>query len=216
MKVQLDVISDPICPWCLIGKARLDAAIEAHGSNPFDIRWRPFQLNPTMPPEGMERQEYLNWKFGGAEAAARIYGSIEAMAEESGVEVNFAAITRTPNTVDAHRVIRWAGPMGVQSAVKQELLERYFQRGEDVGDHAILAEAAEAAGMERDVVARLLEGDADRAEVIAEDEQARAMGVNGVPTFILAGQYVLTGAQDTDVWLRVIKEIEAQLDTVEA
>jgi len=213
--IPLDVISDPICPWCLIGKARLDAAIAAHGSNPFDIHWRPFQLNPTMPPGGMERQAYLNWKFGGAEAAARIYGAIEAMAAESGVEVDFSAIKRTPNTIDAHRLIRWARPNGLQSALKQELLERYFQRGEDIGDHAILADAAEAVGMERDVVERLLEGETDRAEVIAEDQEARAMGVGGVPTFILAGRYVLTGAQETDVWLRVMKELEAQVQAAE-
>lgn len=210
--ISLDVISDPICPWCLIGKARLDAAIAAHGSNPFDIYWRPFQLNPTMPPEGMERQEYLNWKFGGAEAASRIYGAIEAMAAESGVEVDFDAIRRTPNTIDAHRLIRWSRSSGVQSALKQELLERYFQRGEDIGDHAVLADAAEAVGMERDVVERLLEGDADRETVEAEDRAAREMGVGGVPTFILAGQYVLTGAQETDVWLRVMKELDAQLN----
>ncbi len=209
--ISLDVISDPICPWCYIGKARLDAAIEAHGSNPFDIYWRPFQLNPTMPSEGMERQEYLNWKFGGAEAAARIYSAIETTAGESGLQVDFDAIKRTPNTIDAHRAIRWSRSSGVQSELKQELLERYFQRGQDIGDHAVLADAAESVGMERDVVARLLEGEADREEVEAEDRAAREMGVNGVPTFILAGQFVLTGAQETDVWLRVMKELEAQL-----
>ena len=138
------------------------------------------------------------------------------MAAESGVEVDFSAITRTPNTIDAHRLIRWARPNGLQSALKQELLERYFQRGQDIGDHAVLANAAEAVGMERDVVERLLAGDTDRAAVEAEDRAAREMGVDGVPTFILAGRYVLPGAQETDVWLRVMKELDAQLAGVSA
>ncbi len=209
--VQLDIISDPICPWCYIGKARLDAAIEAHGSNPFDIHWRPFQLNPAMPKEGMERQEYLNWKFGGAEAAARIYGAIETTAKATGLEVNFDAITRTPNTIDAHRLIRWAGPTGAQSAVKHALFTHYFVDGRDIGDSVVLADIAESVGMEREVIARLLEGESDREAVEAEDKTAREMGVNGVPTFILAREYVLTGAQETETWLRVMQELDVQL-----
>ncbi|MEO0999800.1 MAG: DsbA family oxidoreductase, partial [Pseudomonadota bacterium] len=193
--ITLDIISDPICPWCYIGKANLDAALAKAGENPFDIRWRPFQLNPDMPAEGMGRAEYLDAKFG-PENAKRFYARIEQVAKDAGLDVHFEKIAKTPNTIDAHRLIRWATTTGAQSAVKQDLFERYLERGEDISDHAVLLDVAEAAGMEREVVANLLSSEADRAEVADEDRAAREMGVTGVPTFIIGGKYVLTGAQD--------------------
>jgi predicted DsbA family dithiol-disulfide isomerase len=214
--VTLDIISDPICPWCYIGKARLDQAIAETGLDPFDVSWRIFQLNPAMPPEGMDRQEYLQAKFGGPEGAERVYANVRRTAAETGLNLKFDAIKRTPNTFDAHRLIRWAGTSGNQPAVVQKLFHRYFEKGEDISDHGILLDVAEAAGMERAVVAELLAGDADREILTDEEEAARRMGVGGVPCFVIDGRYVLQGAQDVATWKKVITEIgEAQASSAE-
>jgi len=209
--ITLDIISDPICPWCYIGKARLDQAIAETqaetGTNPFDISWRIFQLNPTMPPEGMDRQEYLETKFGGPEGAERVYSHVRQTAAETGLAIDFDGIKRTPNTFDAHRLIRWAKTTGNQSAVMQQLFHRYFEKGEDISDHAVLLDVAESAGMERPVVARLLAGDADRDTLTEEEQAARKMGVGGVPCFVIGGRYVLQGAQDVETWKKIIGEI---------
>ncbi len=205
--VTLDIISDPICPWCYIGKARLDQAIAETGLDPFDVSWRIFQLNPTMPPEGMDRQEYLAAKFGGKEGAERVYSIVRRTAAESGLDIQFDAIKRTPNTFDAHRLIRWAKATGSQPAVVQHLFHRYFEQGEDISDHEILLDVAEATGMERAVVAELLAGDADRETLAEEEQAARRMGVGGVPCFVIDGRYVLQGAQDVATWKRVIAEL---------
>lgn len=204
---RLDIISDPVCPWCYIGKANLDRALAQTPDNPFEIRWRPYQLNPDMPAEGMDRKSYLDGKFGGPENAQRIYARIEAAARAAGLNVDFGRIGRAPNTLDAHRVIHWAAAEGTQNAVVSELFRRYFTLGEDISDPAVLRAAAERAGMDGAAVARLLAGDADRAEVRAETGEGRALGVTGVPTFILGGEYVLTGAQPVETWLRVIEEL---------
>jgi predicted DsbA family dithiol-disulfide isomerase len=205
--VTLDIISDPICPWCYIGKARLDQAIAETGIDPFDVSWRIFQLNPTMPPGGMDRRQYLEAKFGGPDGAERVYSRVRQTAAETGLELDFGKIKRTPNTFDAHRLIRWAKATGNQAAVVQQLFHRYFENGEDISDHAILLDVADAAGMERPVVARLLAGDADRDALNEEEEAARKMGVNGVPCFVIGGRYVLNGAQDVATWKKVIAEI---------
>ena len=205
--VKLDIISDPICPWCYIGKANLDAAIAETGINPFDIDWRIFQLNPDMPAEGVDRQAYLEAKFGGPDRAREVYGRVEQAAGEAGLEVHFDKIPRTPNTMDAHRLIRWASTTGHQSALVQDLFERYFEQGQDISEPGVLLDAAEKAGMEREIVERLLEGDADREALGEEDKAAREMGVTGVPCFIVGGRYVLQGAQPPEVWVKVINEL---------
>lgn len=208
--VQLDIISDPICPWCYIGNTRLERAIRETGTNPFQITWRPYQLNPDMPTEGVDRKAYLDAKFG-AERAEEFYANIEDTALADGLKVDFSKISRTPNTVDAHRLIRWAFEPGLQTAMVNELFDRFFRCCEDISEHGVLLDAAEAVGLERAPIARLLEGDADRDAVLAEDKQAREMGVTGVPTFIIANKHVVTGAQPHDLWVRVIQDIEAQL-----
>ncbi len=212
--ITLDVISDPICPWCYIGKAKLDRALEAAPDHPFDLHWRPFQLNPDMPPGGMDRREYLEAKFGGREGAVRVYGAIAEAAEEAGLPIDFAAIKRTPNTIDAHRLIRWSRITGNQSAVVAQLFRRYFEAGEDISDHETLADVGASAGMERDLVAKLLASDADLAESREEDAAAREMGVSGVPTFIIGGKYVLQGAQEAGTWANVLEELRAKPDLV--
>jgi predicted DsbA family dithiol-disulfide isomerase len=209
--ITLDIISDPICPWCYIGKARLDQAIAETGIDPFEVSWRIFQLNPAMPAEGMDRRDYLEAKFGGPEGAAGVYSRIRQTASESGLDLDFDAIRRTPNTLDAHRLIRWAKTTGNQSAVVQQLFHRYFEKGEDISDRDTLLDVAESAGMEREVVARLLAGDADRDALIEEEAAARRMGVEGVPCFVIGGRYVVQGAQDVETWKQILAEIDAAL-----
>ncbi|OUS08592.1 polyketide biosynthesis protein [Rhodobacterales bacterium 52_120_T64] len=203
----LDIISDPICPWCYIGKAKLDRALEAAPDHPFEIQWRPFQLNPDMPAEGMDRREYLEWKFGGREGAIRIYGEIAKKAEETGLDIAFEKIKRTPNTLNAHRLIRWAQIEEKQSQVVSQLFRRYFREGQDISDIDVLVDVATAVGMDGDLIRRLLEGDSDLAETIAEDKKAREMGVQGVPCFIIGASYAVQGAQNTDTWAGIIAEI---------
>ena len=203
----LDIISDPICPWCYIGKAKLDRALEAAPDHPFEIQWKPFQLNPDMPAEGMDRREYLEWKFGGREGAIKVYGEIAKTAEATGLDIAFEKIKRTPNTLNAHRLIRWAQVEEKQSAVVSQLFKRYFREGQDISDIDVLVDVATTVGMDGDLVRRLLDGDSDLAETIAEDKKAREMGVQGVPCFIIGASYAVQGAQNTDTWAGIIAEI---------
>ncbi len=203
----IDIISDPICPWCYIGKTRLDRALEANPAHDFIIQWHPFQLNPTMPPQGMERREYLETKFGGQEAALKVYGQIDQTARDMGLELNFAGIKRTPNTLDAHRLIHWAGIEGCQNAVVDRLFKAYFMEGRDISDASVLVRIASAAGMDGDATRRLLESDADCENIRSRDAKSREAGITGVPAFIIDNHYVVNGAQPTEMWDRVIKEI---------
>jgi predicted DsbA family dithiol-disulfide isomerase len=209
VSTRLDIISDPVCPWCYLGAANLMSALATRPEHPFEIRWRPFQLNPDMPPEGMDRKAYVTAKFGGEGQIDAMNARLEAMGAEAGIAFRFERIARSPNTLDAHRLIRWAGAEGVQTRAAMALFRRYFEAGEDISDAGVLEAAAGEAGMDGAVVARLLEGDADRAEVRAEVEEFRAMGVTGVPTFVIGGRHVVSGAQPIDLWTRVTSEIEA-------
>ena len=210
--IRLDIFSDPICPWCYIGKARLQRALEARPNHPFLIHWHPFQLNPDMPADGMDRRAYLEAKFGSKEGAIQAYMPVAQAAEDSGLEINLEAITRTPNTLNAHRLIQWAGLEEKQNAMVDRLFKAYFIEGKDLGDLEVLADLAAEAGMERDVTARLLALDADSDDISARDADARAKGVNSVPTFVISNQHVVPGAQPADLWMRVIDEILEQID----
>lgn len=203
----LDIISDPICPWCYIGKTKLDRALEAAPYHPFEIQWRPFQLNPDMPAGGMDRREYLELKFGGREGAISVYGEIARTAEAAGLDIAFEKIKRTPNTLNAHRLIRWAGVEEKQTRVVSLLFKQYFKEGQDISDQDVLVDVATSVGMDGDLVRRLLEGDADLAETIAEDKKAREMGVQGVPCFIVGASYAISGAQEVETWSNIITEI---------
>jgi predicted DsbA family dithiol-disulfide isomerase len=208
--VKLDIISDPICPWCYIGKTYLDRALLNHPDHPFLIEWHPFQLNPDMPAGGMDRREYLEHKFGGREGAVRVYGQIAKTAEDAGIEIDFAAIQRTPNTIDAHRLIHWAGIEGRQTAVVSKLFDAYFKQGLDISDKDVLADIADSVEMDAAVIRKLLDSDADAADLRARDAHSRQMGVTGVPTFVVAQQHALSGAQPPELWEKVITEIMAQ------
>lgn len=205
--IRLDIFSDPICPWCYIGKANLDRAMEAHPDHPFEIEWHPFQLNPDMPAGGADRRAYLEEKFGGKQNAVAIFARVSDAAKTAGVTINFETMTRVPNTLDAHRLIHWAGLEGRQTGMVSALFRAYFRDGKDIGDKATLAALAGDAGLDAALAARLLATEADRADIAARDAHARQRGVNAVPTFVIANQYVLSGAQPVDLWGKVIDEL---------
>lgn len=209
--IKLDIISDPICPWCYIGKAYLDRALEAAPNHPFSIEWHPFQLNPDMPAEGIDRRAYLEWKFGGKDNAIRVYSQIAEHAEKAGLEIDFEKIKTTPNTMNAHRVIHWAGLEGRQTPVVSAMFRAYFKDGRDLGDADVLVNIAGEAGLDRAMIAHLLSGDADLDDIQARDLHARERGVTGVPCFVIANQHVITGAQPAELWQKVIEELEEQL-----
>ena len=207
--IKLDILSDPICPWCYIGKRNLDRALEARPDHPFEIEWHPFQLNPDMPPEGMDRQAYLDAKFGGRAQATEVYDRIGDAARAVGLDLDLGGIARTPNTIDAHRLIHWAGLEGRQTAVVTRLFKAYFEDLLDIGDRRVLGDIAEGVGLDRAMIERLFEGDGDLEDIRARDAHARARGVTGVPTFLVANQHVVPGAQPTELWLKVMDELLA-------
>ncbi|MDN5788136.1 DsbA family oxidoreductase [Pseudorhodobacter sp.] len=205
--IRLDIFSDPICPWCYIGKTHLDRAMESRAEQPFQVQWHPFQLNPDMPAGGVDRRDYLEQKFGGKDKAVEVYARVTQAAKAAGLEINFEAMQRTPNTLDAHRLIHWAGLEGRQNAVVAALFRAYFRDGKDIGDRVVLAGIAVAAGMDGAMTARLLDSDADRDDLIARDADARTKGLTGVPAFLIAQQYLMSGAQPVAVWQQVIDEL---------
>ena len=216
-KVQLDVVSDVMCPWCYIGKRRLEKALETVGDVEVEIQWRPFQLDATLPPEGKDRREYLETKFGGPERAKQIYSTIEQAGRDEGLDFNFPAIEVSPNTLDAHRVIRWAANEGeaVQGKLVERLFELFFMEGAHIGQHNVLIEAAKHAGMDESVVATLLDTDKDRDAVEKEIAVAQQMGVLGVPCFIINNKYAVMGAQEPDQIASAIRQA-AEIVNVQA
>ncbi|MDF3419155.1 DsbA family oxidoreductase [Sulfitobacter sp. KE29] len=210
--VKLDIMSDPICPWCYIGKAHLDRALQDHPDHPFAIEWHPFQLNPEMPREGMDRRSYLERKFGGKEGAVRAYAPVVEHAEKAGLKINFEAMQRTPNTLDAHRLIHWAGIEGRQTAAVSALFKAYFVDARDIGDAEVLADIADSIEMDAAVVTRLLKSDVDAQDIRDRDAHSRKMGVNSVPTFIVANTHAVPGAQPPELWAQVIADLTNQQD----
>jgi predicted DsbA family dithiol-disulfide isomerase len=208
--LTIDVISDVMCPWCYIGKVRLDKALaRLDGSVEVDIRWRPYQLDATLPKEGRDRQDYLSAKFGGPEGARRAYQAVREAGAAEGIAFDFDAMTVSPNTLDAHRLIRWAASAGAdtQARAVDILFRRFFTEGAHIGDDAVLLEVAEEAGMDRAIVEALLKSPADRAEVEDEIGRAQHMGVTGVPCFILAGKYAVMGAQPAETLADAISQV---------
>ena len=204
---KLDIMSDPICPWCYIGKAHLDRALESEPDHPFAIEWHPFQLNPDMPAEGMDRRAYLEGKFGGKEGAVRAYAPVVEHAEKAGLKINFEAMQRTPNTLNAHRLIHWAGIEGRQTAAVSALFKAYFVDARDIGDAEVLADIADGIEMDASVVTRLLATDEDMEGIRKRDAHSREMGINSVPTFIVGGRHAVPGAQPPELWKQVLAEL---------
>ncbi|WP_372991557.1 DsbA family oxidoreductase [Sulfitobacter sp.] len=208
--VKLDIMSDPICPWCYIGKAHLDRALSAEPDHPFIIEWHPFQLNPDMPEGGMDRRAYLEGKFGGKEAAVKAYAPVVEHAKNAGLTINFEDMKRTPNTLNAHRLIHWAGIEGRQTAAVSALFKSYFVEARDIGDLEVLSDIADGIGLDAALISRLLASDADVQSIRDRDAHSRSMGINSVPTFIVAGQHAVPGAQPPELWTHVLAELRAK------
>lgn len=210
--IRLDIFSDPVCPWCYVGKANLDRALAEHPDHPFVIQWHPFQLNPDMPPEGVTKRAYLEAKFDGKARVDAIHERLREVARGAGVDMDPDKPQRMPNTLNAHRLIHWAGIEGVQQAVVNALMRAYWTEGRDIGDLETLADIAGENGMDRAATLRLLHSDADADDIAARDQDARHKGVNAVPTFLIAQQYVVSGAQPPETWGKVIAELAGQAE----
>ena len=202
--VQIDIYSDPVCPWCFIGKRRLERTLAARDDVSATITWRPFQLNPDMPPDGMDQSSYLISKFGGLERATKFHHAIAETGQGERIAFNFDRIRHTPNTLDAHRLIRFAGSHGMQCEVVEGLFTAYFMDGEDIGDHGALVRIAHRVGLDGHAVAAYLASSDDQPEVAAEDLRARRMGIDAVPCFIVNGQYAISGAQEPEAFFPLL------------
>lgn len=213
--LTVDVISDVVCPWCYIGKRRLETALarlrEAEPDLPIEVRWHPFELNPDLPPAGADRRDYLDAKFGGPERAQQIYARVRAAGETVGIPFAFDAIERQPNTLDAHRLIAWAQARreGDADDLVERLFRAYFLEGRYVGDRDELEHIAAAAGFDPDDARAFLASDALRGEVAGAEDHARRMGVSGVPFFIFAGRVAVSGAHEADTLLDAIAQARA-------
>ena len=197
---RIDVISDAICPWCYIGKRHLESALallDKQGLH-FTVAWHPFQLNPDMPREGVDRAQYRLAKFGSAERSRQLDERITETAASVGLEFHLDKLSRTPNTLDAHRLIRLAGQHGVQDGVVEALFEGYFCDGADIGNAEVLTRLGVEGGLESEDIAAMLASDAGLKEVTAADRMARNAGIQGVPSFALQGHVLFSGAVPAD------------------
>jgi len=203
--LTIDIVSDVVCPWCYLGEKRLEQAL-AEEAGPIVVRWRPYQLDPTIPEGGLDRAEYMAKKFGKSGRLQSVHDNLTRLGAEVGLPFAFDKITRSPNTLDAHRLIRWATSAGVQSRVVDRLFEAYFVEGRDIGDRVVLTEIAAECGLDADLVERLLAEGADSEVVRQEVEQAQAMGISGVPFFIFAGRLGVPGAQEPSALRQAMAE----------
>jgi len=218
--MRLDIFSDTVCPWCFIGKRRLERALAERPMPGLEVRWRAFQLNPDMPAEGMDRQDYLTRKFGGAENAKQVYDAVRQAGEQEGIEFAFDRIERTPNSLKSHRLLRFAaeqdGGYGDQDPLAERLFRLYFLEGGDISDTEVLVQAAADAGLDPDAARAYLDSGEAVEETRAEDMQARRAGIQGVPTFIFNGQYALSGAQEPKVLFQLFDVAREQQDSTAA
>ncbi len=205
------MVSDVVCPWCFIGQKRLEKAVELVPEIAVDIHWRPYQLDSTIPPQGKDRKQYMLAKFGSEERIRQIHATIEPLGVDEGIAFDFAAIKVAPNTLDAHRIIRWAGSAGngVQHKLVGRLFQLNFEEGANVGDHAVLIKAARESGLDASVIETLLPTDADAEAVRAEIATASRMGITGVPCFLLEGKYAVMGAQDSETLADALRQVAA-------
>lgn len=203
--LTLNVVSDVVCPWCYIGKRRLEKALAQVTDVPVEVRWRPFFLNASVPREGISRDEYLTQKFGSPEAYyKRAQGVVEAAAEE-GLAYHPHDVKRQPNTIDCHRLIHWADAEGKAAAMKQRLMELYFRDGGDLTDTEVLVQAAADVGLDADDVRTALASDQDVAQVEREAQNAKDAGIQGVPMFIFGGKFAVSGAQSPEYLAEAIE-----------
>lgn len=205
--VRIDVVSDVVCPWCFIGKRRLEKAMALKPDVAVEVHWHPYFLNEWVPREGMSREDYLTAKFGSPERYGDIARRVTAAAAEEGLTYAADKLKRQPNTADCHRLIRWAEGIGKAAAMKQRLMELYFTEGADLSDRAVLLQAAIDVGLPADATREALENDSDLEEVTLEAESARRAGIDGVPCFIFGGRYAVSGAQSPEYLASMIERV---------
>jgi predicted DsbA family dithiol-disulfide isomerase len=213
--LTIDVVSDVVCPWCYVGKKRLERALAQETGEPIKIHWRPYQLDPSIPKEGLERRAYMINKFGNDGRIDAAHERLKALGAAEGIAFDFDKIARAPNTLDAHRLIRWAFVTGAQEKVVDRLFKLYFEEGRDIGDRALLIETARECGMDGAIVEKLFAEGADEEEVRAEIAEAQRLGVTGVPFFIFAQRFGVPGAQETQVLSSAIAAARKSLAGVE-
>jgi predicted DsbA family dithiol-disulfide isomerase len=211
--IYVDIVSDTICPWCYIGKRRFERALDISGRNDVALSWRPFQLNPDMPPDGMSRDDYVRAKFGGGDRPRQIYQAIAESGREAGIDFQFSRIRRTPNTILSHRLVYWSAKNERQDETVGELFKAYFEQGLDIGDLDTLVEIARRAGLDEAATRRFLLSDEGRQEVVASDVYARRLGINGVPCFIVNRKYAVSGAQPPSAFVEVFNLAERDAAT---
>jgi predicted DsbA family dithiol-disulfide isomerase len=205
--VHVEVVSDVVCPWCYIGKRRLEGAIALVPDIDVEVNWRPYFLNPWIPREGIDRQTYLETKFGSVERYAAIAERVAAAAALEGLVYDSEKMSRQPNTLDCHRLILWSRSASDPARMKQRLMELYFAEGGDLSDPKALIQAAADCGMDGDLVRRLLASDADVERIENEAESAREAGIDGVPCFIFGGSVIVTGAQSPEYLANAIQRV---------
>ncbi|HJW41023.1 MAG TPA: DsbA family oxidoreductase [Rhizomicrobium sp.] len=211
--MQIDIVSDTVCPWCYIGKRRLARALAMRPDVSVEVLWRPYRLDPTIPREGVDRRAYLKAKFGDTLRTAAMGDVIRSEGAGEGIDFAFGKIAKSPNTLDSHRLIRWAASAGVQDDVVEGLFRAYFVDGRDVGDATVLTDIAGAAGMDTELVGALLAKDADLAAVEREAGMANQMGISGVPTFIFDSQFMISGAREPEILAKIIdRALQAAAD----
>jgi predicted DsbA family dithiol-disulfide isomerase len=213
--VRIDVVSDVVCPWCFIGKRRLEKAIALNPDIPVDVHWRPYFLNDWIPREGISREQYLTTKFGSSERYKGIAQRVAAAASAEGLTYAIDKISRQPNTLDAHRLIRWADGIGKAAAMKQKLMDLYFTDGADLSDRAVLAQAAGDIGLDAEETRAALDSEKDVAEIEREALSAKEAGIEGVPCFILGGKFAVSGAQSPEYLAEAISRVAQAADAAE-
>lgn len=205
--ITIEIYSDVVCPWCYVGKRRLERALTEFGGD-VRVTWRPFQLNPTMPKDGMDRTAYLEAKFGSLEAFRQLEEHVLAAGTSERIAFAFEKIARTPNTFAAHRLIWFGKREGCQDGIVDALFRGYFEEGADIGSIAMLVQLAERAGLSREAVERFLQRDEGTAEVKAEESTGHKFGIRGVPYFIVNGTYTISGAQPSGRFVETLKQVE--------
>jgi predicted DsbA family dithiol-disulfide isomerase len=210
--LRIDIVSDVVCPWCYIGKRRIENALELVKDVPVEVRWRPFFLNPWVPREGISREEYLTAKFGSVEAYKGIAGRVVTAAGEEGLSYRPELVRRQPNTIDCHRLIHWAEARGKSAEMKQRLMELYFRDGGDLTDIDVLVQAAADCGLDAEDIRRRLKTDQDVALISAQAREAADKGISGVPTYVFAQKYAVSGAQPAEQLAAAIREVSAEVN----
>jgi len=213
--VRIDVISDVVCPWCFIGKRRLEKALALKPDVPVEVHWHPYFLNDWIPREGISREDYLTTKFGSPERYKGIAQRASAAAAAEGLNYAMDKISRQPNTLDAHRLIRWADGIGKAAEMKQRLMDLYFTEGADLTNRAVLVQAATDVGLDAEDVREALASDQDVAEVEQEAQSAKEAGIEGVPMFIFGGKFAVSGAQAPEYLAEAIERTAAGRDAAE-